>query len=454
MIRRTKRRFITAALSAVLLVLVIMIGAINLFSLRSVITSSDQILRMIEENDGALPEGRMDDITPPAAPEGEEGEMPPFPAGEKDSESFGGRRPGDEDKRFGAFRGRNSFWNMSVISEETPFESRYFTVRYSADGTLLDVSTDRIAAVDEEGAEAYAADVLAGRKTSGFADSYRFLKTTSAEGETRIIFLDCARSLAGFRSFLYASLLVSGAAFLIVAVLVILLAGRILRPVEESYVKQKTFITDAGHEMKTPVAVIEADASVLEMEIGENEWVADIRKQTERLASLTKELTYLARMDEGGSNRTMIEFPLSDVVSEMAQSFRARAIVMKKRFETEIAEGIGYTGDEAAIRKLLSILLDNALKYSNEEGEIRVRLARKNRNVELSVFNTAEEIDPASLPKLFERFYRADRSRNSESGGFGIGLSIAKAVAEAHKGRISASSADGRSVTFTVVLPV
>ncbi len=249
-----------------------------------------------------------------------------------------------------------------------------------------------------------------------------------------------------FRSFLVTSCVMSFLGLAAVLLLLILLSGRIIKPVSESYEKQKRFITDAGHEIKTPLTIIDADADILEMEFGENEWIRDIQNQTSRLAALTGDLIRLSRMEESSDQFRMIRFPLSDVAEETAQSFQALARTQNKTFRVSIQPMISVCGDEQALRRLISILLDNALKYSNEGGMITLKLEKQGRTVKLSVANTAEHIEPEKLPYLFERFYRMDPSRNSGTGGYGIGLSIARAVVTAHKGKINASSPDGQSL--------
>ena len=235
--------------------------------------------------------------------------------------------------------------------------------------------------------------------------------------------------------------------------LIILFSRRIVRPIQESYDKQKQFITDAGHELKSPLTVSNADLSVLEMDVGESEWIDDARLQTERLTKLTNDLVYLSRMDEVQRQVEMIDFPLSDVVTEISQSFRSRAIVEEKEYTGNITPMLTYHGDEKAIRQLVSILLDNALKYSPAGGKISLSLAPQGKGILLEVRNTtSERIEPESVDHLFDRFYRTDQSRNSETGGFGLGLAIAKAVVTAHRGKITAASDDGRSLTISALL--
>lgn len=190
------------------------------------------------------------------------------------------------------------------------------------------------------------------------------------------------------------------------------------------------------------------------MEYGENEWLDDIQVQTKRLAGLTNDLIYLSRMEEKQTKTTMIEFPFSEVISEEAQSFQGLAKVKGKNFMVDIEPMLSLKGDEKTIRQLISILLDNAVKYCTEQGQIRLTAAHKGKNIILSIYNTSQPLTKENIDHLFDRFYRTDESRNSKTGGYGIGLSVAKAVVEAHHGKIMASSEDGNSLLITVILKI
>lgn len=306
--------------------------------------------------------------------------------------------------------------------------------------------------VDTATAIDYAQSVADGGRTQGFAGDYRY--TVYALGsETHIIFLDYGREMSSFRSFVFTSAAVSAAGLAAVMLLLVFLSARIVRPFSENYEKQKRFITDAGHELKTPLTIIDADAEVLEMDIGKNEWLTDIRTQTKRLAQLTNSLIQLSRLEEQPRTEK-IEFPLSDVAEETVETFQALARTRNKQLSARIQPMISLCGDEKAIRQLLTILLDNAVKYSGEEGRIELALERQKNTVRLSVFNTAPCVPRESLAHLFARFYRADQSRNSRTGGYGLGLSIAAAIAAAHRGRIWASTQDETSLLITVQLPL
>ena len=320
------------------------------------------------------------------------------------------------------------------LMKELPYESRYFTVIIK-DGETVAVETGKIAAVDEKNAESFAKKVLDDGNGKGFFKTYRYLIDETQEG-TRVIFLDCTRNLSTFFSFLTASIGISSVGLLLILIILIFVSGRVVHPVSESFDKQKQFITDAGHEIKTPVTIIDADAEVLKMEIGENEWLNDIQLQSKRLASLTNDLIYLSRMEESDSGLRLLEFALSDVVSETTQSFQSLAKLGNKSFNSDIQPMIEMKGDENAIRRLVYVLLDNAVKYSDENGEISVKLERSGKNIRLQVENTTNKPLPENPSSMFGRFYRGDKSRNSNTGGYGLGLAIAKVTVEAHKGKI------------------
>ena len=416
MIRKLRHKFIAISVLSVFLVLVVIMSAINILNYSRVVRDSDAVLAVLAENGGQFPK--------------REGSM--------------------------KHKERNRDWFFEELSPELSpelaYESRYFTVRLSSEGNVTSVDTGKITAVDTDTAKEYAVKLWKSGRKSGFVSSYRYLRSDE-ECDTVIIFLDCRSRVSSFRSFLIYSVVVSLAGMVSVAVLVLLLSKMVMKPVQESYEKQKSFITDAGHEIKTPLTIIDADATILEMECGDdNEWIQDIRAQTKRLTALTKDLIYLSRMEEEKPQVQNIDFPLSDVITEAAQPFRSLAKVQEKTFTVDVEPMLNLCGDEKAITQLVSILLDNALKYSDEHGTISLKAHARGKNICIEVFNTAESVDTSELGRLFDRFYRADKSRNSETGGYGIGLSIAKAVVEAHKGRISASSADGKSLLITVIL--
>ena len=419
MIKKLRIKFILAAMTSVAAVLIVILGFINLMNYHSIIKDADTTLQLLADNNGVFP--GFDDSFLPDRPEKEpeDRELPPaLPEG---------------------------------LSPEAPYETRYFTILADENDNILNTDLNRIAAINNTSAKSYAERILASSRSSGFTGSYRFL-VSKRDNTSLLLFLDCSRSLSTFHSFLIASIIISIGGILAVLILVIILSSRIVRPFSEAYEKQRRFITDAGHEIKTPLTIIDADVSVLEMDTGKNEWIEDIQKQTIRLRDLTNDLIYLSKMEENQSSVPMVDFPISETAEDVLKSFRASAVACSKTLTSNIEPMLDYHGDSKSIQRLFSILLDNALKYSQENGEISFSLHKKGKNLHIQVYNTCEFIDQAQLPHLFDRFYRTDQSRNSETGGHGIGLSIAQAIVTAHKGSISASTADGHSLQINITL--
>ena len=331
-----------------------------------------------------------------------------------------------------------------------PNEARFFHVTVTADGKVSAFHTAQIAEPDTIDAEAFIREAARAKKNAGFVQQYRFLRY-EAEDLVHFIFLDCAATLSISQLFLRNSVIISAAGFLTVFLLLAFFSGRIIKPMAQSYEKQKRFITDAGHELKTPLTIIDADAELLEMDVPGNEWLLDIRHQTRRLSALTHDLIYLSRLEEQ-KTLAMIDFPLSEAVLECAQSFQAMAKTHNKKIITAIEPLLSFCGDEQGILRLVSVLLDNAVKHSCDNSVISLGLERQGRKIKMTVENGVDSMAPQVLANMFERFYRADAARGKPNG-YGIGLSIARAVVLAHKGKITASLSNEKTLSITVVLP-
>ncbi len=424
MIKKLRAKFISASMLALALVLLVILGGINAMNYRKTVSDADAILSVLASNRGMFPQG-----------------MPPEEDGSLRKEPPGNNVLGD------GGLGKHGF------SDETPYESRFYSVLLNETGQILGTDTGKIAAVNETTAAEYAQEVWSSGKSRGFLGNYRFLCSTESNG-TRVIFLDCGRSLSSFRTVLLASIFIYLLGLLAVLMLLVIFSHRIVMPAAESYEKQRQFITDAGHEIKTPLTIIGADADLAELECGENEWLSDIKHQVTRLTGLTNDLIYLSRMDEERPQLQRIEFPLSDVMEEIVQSFQGPAKAQHKELAADIQPLLSFTGDEKAIRQLMSILLDNAVKYSPEGGIITVRLEKENRSLKLSVSNTTvQPVEQDQLTRIFDRFYRMDHSRNSATGGYGLGMSIAQSIVTVHKGKIRAESPADNILTILVTVP-
>ncbi len=405
MFGKIRIKFIALSMSALFILLFSIVLCMNIVNYKSIIEEADSTLAILAENKGAFP---------------------PFP---------GGKLP-------------------PFMSQETPYETRYFSVLMNDLGGVVNADISRIAVVDFEKAYEYTTEVMASEDTRGFVGEYRYIKQ-SENGLQRVTFLDMGRKMYSFRTFLQNSIMIALGGYTLFFIVIAFFSKKIIRPVAESYEKQKRFITDAGHEIKTPIAIINADAEVLGMDIGENEWIEDIQNQVKRLTTLTNDLVYLSQMEEEEKNTQMIEFPFSDVVQEMADSFYALAKTQNKGIQCKVMPMLSFCGNEKSIRQLINILMDNAIKYSPENGTISVEVAKQGKNLMLSIYNTTQvQIPKEKLDLIFERFYRIDPSRSTMTGGYGIGLSVAKAIVNAHNGKIYATTEDEHSLKIVVLLPM
>lgn len=415
MVKTLQKKFITISMVSTALVLFLMIGGINIFNYLQMMKTINARLAVLTENKGTLPVEKF------------------YPKPDKKDSP----RPSEP----------NSF-RFQKVTKEMPFDTRYFTVQLSSAGEVLFTDTSHIAAITADDAGQYASTLFSRRKMSGFIDQYRY---QAIETETTLyIFLDCEREQNMVRNFFLTSLIISLLGLTLVFLLILLCSKRVTKPIAESYEKQKHFITDASHEIKTPLTIIDANTEILEMEHGENEWTQSIRKQIKRLTKLTEKLVFLARMDEENAALSMMDFSLSDAMLDVAQSFETVARAKGLSICTDIENDVILHGDEERIRQMLSLLLDNAMKYACK-GEVLYQLKTHGRFKHLTITNQVEGMSAGRHDELLERFYRPDNSRSRATGGHGIGLSVVAAIVNAHKGKISVKC-DGEKISFYITL--
>lgn len=408
MIKKLQRKFVMITMMSLTLVMVLLVGSINVINFFQMDHRVNGAIKILSENKGKFP--KFDRGKPP--------------------------------------QGKPEFGFQ--MNEETPFETRYFTVIVKEDGSVREIDTSHIAAVSSEDAARYTQKVLGTGNSSGYTGIYKYGVIKQSSG-SMLVFVDCRSQLQTVSFFLLISAGVAAGTLILVFLLVWVFSKKAIKPILISMEKQKQFITDAGHEIKTPLAIISANADVLELTSGDNEWITSIRNQTGRLDKLVKNLLMLSKMDEDSIQHMFHDFDISKAVSEIAGSFEALAETQNKKLLLDITPGLILHGDESSIHQLISTLTDNAFKYSNHNGTIRIFLGTSKKGIKLEFYNTTDHIGTENLNHLFDRFYRADSSRSRETGGYGIGLSIAKSIVEAHHGRITVKSEDGSSICFTVL---
>lgn len=432
MIKKLRRSFIITAMISVTAVLAVIVAVMNITNYITSDSEADILLNLLADNGGSFGQQfRPQNNDVPG--NGDQSEKP--------GDDLPEMPPRNEPKMWFDDQRRRD-----LITAETPYETRFFTVALSSDGSTERIDTGRIAAVSTDDALTMAKKVIASGAESGYSGNFKYLVRKTDTGSL-CIFIDRTRALRSVYDFMTISILVALGAAAAVFVLIVIFSGIITKPAAESYEKQKKFITNAGHELKTPLAVINSCTEVIEMEQGESKWTKGITSQTERLSTLTNELVALARMDEGSAQLTFEVFSLSDTVTEILDAFSLMAEQKGLDFITDIQPGITFRGDRSMTAKLCSILADNAVKYTPAGGSIRFVLSAKGRRITLSSENTAEGIEKGAHSELFDRFRRGDSSHSSDIPGSGIGLSMAQSIVTAHGGRIDAISKDGRSLS-------
>lgn len=406
MINKLRNKFIRIAMLSVAAVMLLLTAILNIANYISTDNDLRDTLTLIYENQGTIP---ISDRAPLGEPPDDD-DLP-------DDVKTDHRGP---------------------FTPETPFSTRFFVLRYDDDGDLTQAELDNIASVDEDDTEEYLETAVENGEGYGKTGDYRFFVAHTGDDRNMAIFLNCYQELRAEKTVLVWSLVADAACILLVFLLVVLLSRKAIDPVVRSAEQQKQFITDASHELKTPITVIATSLKVLEMETGKQKWIDKAQTQTEKLTELVNSMVTLSRMDEEESPLKMEEFNVSDAVEETAGSFSDFALSHGHEMRINVEPGIKYRGDEYAVRQLVSILLDNAVKYAADATPISVELCRARKGVVLRAENTCVSPENIDTEKLFDRFYRADPSRSESGAGFGIGLSIARSIAEGHKGHISA----------------
>lgn len=328
--------------------------------------------------------------------------------------------------------------------------STFYTVAVSHDGEILEVKNGAPSVYDDDELEKMAKKIITEGKESGTHHNLVFYKLDKGS-YTLVAFMDNTVINEGAMTLFRYTLIFGGAALILFFFLSVFLARKIVKPLEEGYKKQKQFISDAGHELKTPVSVVSANAELLSREIGDNQWLQNIQYENERMGILVSQLLDLARTESIAVQSEHID--LSRLVAGEVLPFESVAFEKGLTLNSGIASGIEAEGNSTQLKQLVSILLDNAISHSENSGEVNLILVKEHGVIRLSVINKGEAIPEEHRTQIFERFYRVDEARSAGDKHYGLGLSIAKAITESHNGSIEVLCYDGL-IEFKVQLPV
>ena len=423
--KKLRWKFIGFASLSVTILLVLILGTINLVNFGLVASKADQITQAIADRGGSFNEGGGPNFNPPSQ------ESNPGQASPQEGEESRPARPDD------------------IASPDMVESMRYYTVKFDASGNPSFID-ERISFLDATTRLNIASEAYKSGHNVGWKNSYyRFRVTTTSGQETMVIVVDASRELSPSFNVLNASL-AGGAAGILVSFLVLIPLSKILvKPTEESIRRQKRFVSDASHELKTPLTIISANNEINEAIYGENEQSKTITRQVKLLNSMVAELNALAKMDEGSEKIAMADFDLADILADLVPPFETKFRAKGINLTTDIDENIPFHGSEKLCRTLFANILENAYKYGLKEASFSCK--KENGRITIKLKNDAEDIPDGDLDRVFERFYRSDAARASQTDGSGLGLAMAKEIVLAHKGRCFAYGKDGKfniKITF------
>ena len=407
MLQNLRFKFVLTCMLSAFVVLFFIIGTINIYNYTSMSNHAQEMLQFIIDKNGELPQ-----------PKGKNNEL-------LNQEEFG------------------------IFHPESIFQLRYFFVTFDEDFNIQSATTNNVVTIDQVTAKEYAIMASDIDKISGNIGNYRF-KKGKIDGADAIVFIDQTREQEIFLDFLINSIMISIIALILIAFISFYLSRFAIKPIVATYEKQKRFITNASHEIKTPLTIISANTDITEMTWGESKWTRNTKNQIEKLTDLVNDLILISKLDEEGDITLKSEILLSKIVNEIVQNYES--IKGDKLFDIHILDNISFLGNEKDIERLIYILLDNAFKYSHSKGSISFQLYKKQESIMIEVYNTTAKTTKGTRNEFFDRFYRGDSSHCSDTQGFGLGLSMAKSIVHSHKGKITAKSIDGMSITIQVIL--
>lgn len=413
MIKQLQRKFIVSSMLAITILLVVVLGGVNIFNTVSTNRQTDKLLSTLAEVENSaitlmLPEVR-------------------------------------------------SSWNLfsAVVTQDDTLGAIYFVVREDVFGKIRTVDTSHISSVNVQEAQNYVKHIQNVKSGTGSLGRFKYMvmPTVGNLGKT-YIFLDVTKQINNVWQVLLLSVGVGILCWIAMLFLIVLLSKRAIKPIATNIEKQKQFVTDAGHEIKTPLAIIMANTDAMELHYGESKYSKNIRNQIFRLKDLTQDLLTLAKMEESTDKKIKESFSMTTLVEESINQFEesiaAKGITLYKNIQPDLS----INSNKEQVQRLVSILVDNATKYVSENGSIEIYLSQTNKQINFVVVNTAVNLENLQLDKIFDRFYRGDDARTQKNGGYGIGLSAAKAIVQSLKGAITVQKQNINKIVFVVKLPL
>lgn len=413
MIKQLQKKFVLSAMLAISILLIVVLGGINIFNTISTNRQTDKLLSTLAQIENSAITMMLPEV-------------------------------------------RNSWDFFSVVvTQDDTLGAIYFVVREDTHGKIRTVDTSHISSISTQEAQEYAKQVQNVKDGTGNVGRFKYMAmpTVGNLGKT-YIFLDITKQINSVWQVLLLSIAIGVLCWLFMLLLVLILSKKAIKPLATNIEKQKQFVTDAGHEIKTPLAIIMANTDAMELRYGENKYSKNIRSQIFRLKDLTQDLLTLAKMEESADKKVQEWFSLTNLVEESIGLFEENINGQGVHLYKNVQPELNINSAREQVQRLISILMDNATKYVSESGMIEVYLSRTNKQAILVVVNTADNLGQLQLDKFFDRFYRGDDARTQKNGGYGIGLSAAKAIVQALGGTITAEIQNLEKIIFTVKLPI
>ncbi|MGN0526281.1 MAG: sensor histidine kinase [Acutalibacteraceae bacterium] len=406
MIKKLQRKFIFSAMLAVTVLLVMLLGAINIINAHTSKLQNEQMLNSLLSSKAMM--------------------HPPF----DDREPKG---------------------NLFIHNDEnSKMASVYFIIRTDSSNNIISVDVSHIANVSEQEAKEIFEKII-GKEDQGRIQDFRYKSAVNERDNSKIyLFLDTTMQTNNVLRVLLLSVLIGLFCWTAMLILIILLSKKAIRPIAENIEHQKQFVTNAGHEIKTPLAIILSNTEAMELYNGESKWSKNIKEQVNRLNGLMQNLLMLAKLDEEHTADTNETIELTELTEKTTDMFLESASLKNINIEKSIEPNIAHRVNGELFSMLISILMDNAVKYSPENEKIEITLNKHDKNIHLEISNTCEILPQCPANRLFDRFYRADPARTQKNGGYGIGLSAAKSIAQALGGSICAEYKGQNIIVFKV----